>query len=100
MPKIISIAQSLPNFFTMFSTFYHLPRSGGSTPCWPISARSSFHQIHKRKEDFRFLEIWKERKMGEIEKEIENSPEKELESENENKNDEPKVIPGVIYVST
>ena len=46
------------------------------------------------------MEIWKERKMGEIEKEIENSPEKELESENENKNDEPEVIPGVLYIST
>ena len=38
--------------------------------------------------------------MGEIEKEIVNSPERELESKNEDKEEDLKVIPGVIYIST
>ncbi|CBY06935.1 unnamed protein product [Oikopleura dioica] len=38
--------------------------------------------------------------MGEIEKEIVNSPERELESKNEDKEEDLKVIPVVIYIST
>jgi len=44
--------------------------------------------------------IEKKTEMGEIEKEIVNSPERELESKNEDKEEDLKVIPGVIYIST
>ncbi len=66
----------------------------------PISALSSFFQIPEREEDFQQILIEKKTEMGEIEKEIENSPKKELESQNEDKKEEVKVIPGVIYIST